>query len=181
LGEVPRGWGIGTIGDIAMNVRRSVQPDSIVLGTPYIALEHMPRGSISLSDWGVADGLESNKYEFKLGEILFGKLRPYFHKVGVAPINGVCSTDILVIRPQNPVWFGMALGHISSRELIDYTTALSTGCRAPTGTTYMKLPFLPETLLRNTPTSWSSSCNVFGLTSKSPAPLPRCETRCCRK
>ena len=47
----------------------------------------MPRRSIALSEWGAADGLESNKFEFKAGEILFGKLRPYFHKVGVAPLS----------------------------------------------------------------------------------------------
>ena len=38
----------------------------------------MPRRSIAHSDWGTADVLESNKFEFKKGEILFGKLRPYF-------------------------------------------------------------------------------------------------------
>jgi type I restriction enzyme S subunit len=127
----PRGWAVGCIGDIAENLKRGVQPGNINIGTPYIALEHMPRQSISLSDWGVADDLASNKYKFKRGEILFGKLRPYFHKVGVAPIDGVCSTDILVIRAKKSQWCGLVLGHISSRELIDYATALSTGTKMP--------------------------------------------------
>ena len=129
--ERPRGWRVGTLGVVAENIRRNVQPGNLRPSTPYIALEHMPRQSISLPDWGIADDLESNKSEFMQGDILFGKLRPYFHKVGVAPLDGVCSTDILVIRPKRPEWFGFLLGHVSSQELVDHTTALSTGTKMP--------------------------------------------------
>ena len=91
----------------------------------------MPRGSIALAEWSVADGLESNKFEFKKGEILFGKLRPYFHKVGVAPVDGVCSTDIVVVAPKSERWFGFVLGHLSSKVFVDYTNAGSSGTRMP--------------------------------------------------
>ncbi|MCM8750197.1 restriction endonuclease subunit S [Thermomicrobiaceae bacterium CFH 74404] len=131
LGEIPEGWRVGTLGDIAENPRRSVQPHEIDPTTPYIALEHMPRGRFALWEWSTADELESNKFEFKRGEILFGKLRPYFHKVGVAPVDGVCSTDIVVVKPKKGAWFGFVLGHISSTAFVDYTSAGSTGTRMP--------------------------------------------------
>jgi type I restriction enzyme S subunit len=108
-----------------------VQPSSIRPDTPYIALEHMPRRCIALSDWSVADGLESNKFEFRKGEILFGKLRPYFHKVGVAPVDGVCSTDIVVVAPRLAHWFAFVLGVVSSDEFVEYTNAGSTGTKMP--------------------------------------------------
>ena len=131
LGEIPEGWEVGTLGDVAEHTRRGIQPNKIGLDTPYIALEHMPKRCIALSDWGTADGLESNKFEFRQGEILFGKLRPYFHKVGVAPIDGVCSTDIVVVGPRGSQWFGFALGHASSIEFVEYTNAASTGTKMP--------------------------------------------------
>lgn len=131
LGEIPKGWRVGTIGEVAMNPRRGVQPDAIDPTTPYIALEHMPRRSIVLSEWSAADRLESNKFEFKKGEILFGKLRPYFHKVGVAPVDGVCSTDIVVVAPVESLWFGFVLGHVSSETFVDFTNAGSTGTKMP--------------------------------------------------
>ncbi|WP_223276879.1 restriction endonuclease subunit S [Stenotrophomonas maltophilia] len=131
LGLIPKGWRIGTFGDVAEHPRRSVQPEEIESSTPYIALEHMPRHCIALGDWGIAAGLESNKYEFKRGEILFGKLRPYFHKVGVAPLDGVCSTDIVVIAPKSPAWFGFVLAHASSDQFVEYTNAGSTGTKMP--------------------------------------------------
>ena len=131
FGEIPKGWTVGSLGDVAIHPRRGIQPNEIESSTPYIALEHMPKRCISLTDWGTADGLESNKFEFKKGEILFGKLRPYFHKVGVAPLDGVCSTDIVVIAPRSEKWFGFVLGHVSSTAFVDYTNAGSTGTKMP--------------------------------------------------
>ena len=131
LGKIPKGWEVGTLGGIAENVRRSVKTSEIDSDEFYIGLEHMPRRSIALSEWQTADGLGSNKYRFRKGEILFGKLRPYFHKVGVAPIEGVCSTDILVIQPIDSEWFAIVLGLVSSDEFIAYTNAYSAGTRMP--------------------------------------------------
>ena len=131
LGEIPEGWEIGSLGNVAEHPRRGVQPRDIDPSTPYIALEHMPKRSIALADWGAADGLESNKFEFKRGEILFGKLRPYFHKVGVAPVDGVCSTDIVVVAPKAAKWFGFVLAHVSSDDFVEHTNAGSTGTKMP--------------------------------------------------
>ena len=131
LGEMPEGWETGLLGDVAEQPRRSVPPWKIAPRTPYIALEHMPKNRIALSAWGNGNGLASNKFAFKQGEILFGKLRPYFHKVGVAPVNGVCSTDIVVVAPRAPQWFGLVVGHVSSADFIHYTDAGSTGTKMP--------------------------------------------------
>ena len=90
-GLVPAGWEVKALGDIAREVRRGVQPGQIDPETPYFGLEHLPRKSIALADWGTASQVQSTKLAFKKGEILFGKIRPYFHKVGVAPVDGVCS------------------------------------------------------------------------------------------
>lgn len=131
LGEIPKGWKMGRLGDVAIHPRRGAQPSDIDPLTHYIALEHMPKRCIALANWGAADGLESNKFKFEKGEILFGKLRPYFHKVGVAPLDGVCSTDIVVVSPRKKTWFGFVLGHVTSVAFVDYTNAGSTGTKMP--------------------------------------------------
>jgi type I restriction enzyme S subunit len=131
LGHIPKGWTAGKLGDIGTNSRRSIKPGDIAPHTPYIALEHMPRRCIALGDWDDSADVASGKSAFKKGEILFGKLRPYFHKVGVALFDGVCSTDILVLAPKSPEWFGFLLGHASSDELIQFTDLASTGTKMP--------------------------------------------------
>ncbi|MBX3408119.1 MAG: restriction endonuclease subunit S [Phycisphaeraceae bacterium] len=131
LGEVPEGWRVGTLGDVASERRDGIAPEDIQADTAYIALEHMPRRCISLSDWSVADDVASGKLVFAAGDILFGKLRPYFHKVGVAPLDGVCSTDIIVMRPKSPEWSAYALGIASSDEFVAYTDRGSAGTKMP--------------------------------------------------
>ena len=131
LGEVPEGWEVKGLGEVALQRRSGVKPEEIDAESPYIALEHMPKRCIALRQWSNADGLASGKFKFEQGDILFGKLRPYFHKVGVAPLDGVCSTDIVVVQPKSNLWFGFVLGHTSSAEFVDYTDATSTGTRMP--------------------------------------------------
>lgn len=131
LGKIPKGWKSGVLKDIAENQKWTIRPEQIPVGTPYVGLEHMPKRSIALSNWGLSDYLESNKFQFKQGNILFGKLRPYFHKVGIAIQDGVCSTDILVIVPKHSEWLSLALAYVSSDEFVDHTNMSSDGTRMP--------------------------------------------------
>ncbi|NAS61289.1 restriction endonuclease subunit S, partial [Pseudomonas syringae pv. actinidiae] len=87
--------------------------------------------SLSLINWGCADGLASSKSVFSKTDILFGKLRPYFHKVVIAPIDGVCSTDVLVCQPKVNDYYGIVLMHLFSESLISYANRLSNGAKMP--------------------------------------------------
>jgi type I restriction enzyme S subunit len=94
--SVPQGWERKLLGDLCSEVRDMVLPEALEPDTPYIGLEHIPRRSISLNDWGTVEEVTSSKCRFKTGEIIFGKIRPYFHKVGVAFVDGVTSSDAIV-------------------------------------------------------------------------------------
>lgn len=131
LGDIPKGWKVSTLGDVLKSSSNGLSVEEMDGNAAYIGLEHMPRRSIALDQWGTAAGLQSNKNSFNRGDILFGKLRPYFHKVGIAPIDGVCSTDILVLAPKTPAWFGFAFCHCISDKLIAHATALSNGAKMP--------------------------------------------------
>ncbi|WP_434221821.1 restriction endonuclease subunit S [Limnospira platensis CENA597] len=139
LGEIPVGWRVGTLGDIGRNIRNGISETEIQPEMSYIALEHMPKKQIALDSWGTAADIASNKFLFKKGNILFGKLRPYFHKVGVSFISGICSTDILVLDSKNESIFGFLLMTVSSEEFIRYVSLAAEGTRMPrTNWQYMK-------------------------------------------
>ena len=124
-------WTVGSIADVALNPRDQVDPRQIDPSTPYIALEHMPRGRMVLGECGRAADAASGKTAFQRNDILFGKLRPYFSKVGVAPTSGICSTDIIVIRPRNPDDIGYVLAVAADPAFIEASNAASTGTRMP--------------------------------------------------
>ncbi|WP_188235766.1 restriction endonuclease subunit S [Sphingopyxis sp. LK2115] len=127
----PEGWRLGTLGDVAQQVGESVKPEALDPGTPYIGLEHMPRKSIALSDWDGADKVSSGKLAFRKGDFLFGKLRPYFHKVGIAPVDGICSTDIVVLNSRKREAAAFVLACISQDEFVAFTDRTSDGTKMP--------------------------------------------------
>lgn len=129
---VPKGWVKKALGDLCVEVRESVHPDALEPDTPYIGLEHMPRRSISLGEWGKAEQVTSSKHRFREGEILFGKIRPYFHKVGVAFVDGVASSDAIVIRPRDVALHSLVLMAVSSDEFVAVTSqAMKEGSKMP--------------------------------------------------
>ena len=130
-GPIPAGWMPKRLGDLCAETRRGVDPGEIDPATPYIGLEHLPRKSIALGEWGRAGDVGSTKLRFKRGEILFGKIRPYFHKVGVAPIDGVASSDAIVIVPNDPAYFGLVLCCVSSEDFVRHATQTSQGTKMP--------------------------------------------------
>ncbi len=119
---VPQGWERKTLGDLCREVRDMVLPEALEPDTPYIGLEHIPRRSISLNDWGTVEEVTSSKCRFKAGEIIFGKIRPYFHKVGVAFVDGVTSSDAIVVRPLDESLHSLVLMTMSSDEFVAVTS-----------------------------------------------------------
>lgn len=117
---VPEGWMKGTFDDICIIKKDALTPDKISPGMPYIGLEHIPRNDFCLADWGMSEEVNSNKFRFNAGDILFGKIRPYFHKVGFTICNGICSTDSIVMNA-NDEYYCLLLMTASSDEFVDYT------------------------------------------------------------
>ena len=129
---VPVGWRKLTLGHICTDNREMVSPESLEPDTPYIGLEHMPRRSISLSDWGTAEQVTSSKLRFNTGDILFGKIRPYFHKVGIAFTDGVVSSDAFVIRPTTENLKSFVLMTVSSDDFVaDTSQSMKEGAKMP--------------------------------------------------
>jgi type I restriction enzyme S subunit len=121
----------GTLADVAVNIRDGVPVNAFNVDDRYVALEHIDRRRIALLQYGSSADVASNKYRFQANDILFGKLRPYFHKVCLTSFAGICSTDILVIRPKRPELLYYCLFAFFQDEVVEYANAGSGGTRMP--------------------------------------------------
>ena len=117
---VPVGWKKDSLGGICTLKKDTVSAGKIPVGTPYIGLEHMPRVDFCLSSWGNAEEITSNKFQYTEDDIIFGKIRPYFHKVGFALNSGVVSTDSFVLKANDGLW-GLLLMTVFDKLFVDYT------------------------------------------------------------
>jgi restriction endonuclease S subunit len=135
---VPKDWHTVELGDIAVEKKESFKLRDGFKPVNYIGLEHMPKKNISLKFWENVSAIGSNKSKFTKGDILFGKLRPYFHKVGIAFVDGICSTDIIVCQPKGEHLSGLVLSLMSSVAFVDYANSGWSGTKMPrTSWTFM--------------------------------------------
>lgn len=130
LGPIPAGWRAGCVKDLVTAVKGTVDPRAVDASIPAVGLEHIPRRQITLDAWGAAGDLGSRKAAFAAGDILFCKIRPYFHKVSIAPLDGICSTDAIVLRPHVDHW-GQAVLALSSDEFVAHAVQTSNGTKMP--------------------------------------------------
>jgi len=123
-------WETKTFGECAELVRNTCQPSEFS-NMPYIGLEHIEEGTLRLAETGNTNDVISTKSCFESGDILFGKLRPYFRKVIRPGFSGLCSTDIMVVRARQGIDQGFLFYWMASQEFVDTATRGSEGTKMP--------------------------------------------------
>ncbi|WP_348799354.1 restriction endonuclease subunit S [Flavobacterium adhaerens] len=94
-------WEMKSFGEVATNKSGKYNPINAIDSIKCIELEHLAGETGELL--GYTDGSKSGsiKNVFNEGDVLFGKLRPYLKKYLQAPFDGVCSSEIWVLKGKN--------------------------------------------------------------------------------
>ena len=120
------------LGEVASLERKSLSPEEIETGTSYLGLEHIECGGRILGYQRVGAGeLQSNKFIFDPGTLLYGKLRPYLAKICIPDREGCCSTDILPIRPSQKLNISYLKHVLLSKPYVDKANSLCSGANLP--------------------------------------------------
>jgi type I restriction enzyme S subunit len=129
---VKAGWTDTVLGDVATIDRRVLEPDEIKAGTLYVGLENLVIGGGLRDVAPVAEGqLASAKFTFDPVHVLFGKLRPNLAKSARPGFTGVCSTDILPIRPGPNLDRGYLAHFVASPGTVALATQRAAGVNLP--------------------------------------------------
>ncbi len=111
---------------------------------------------------------KSTKSEFQVGDILYGKLRPYLNKVIVADQSGYSTTEIVALRPYFPLCSEYCALVLRSPYFVSYVTRLGQGTKMPRLRTIdakvaaFPLPPLPEQqLIVDTVNGLLEHCDQF--------------------
>ena len=109
-------WPVVEIGRIFQSRKEAVVPRTLKGLITYVGLENITQNTGQLTGQVLVDDpskIKSAKNVFCNDDILYGRLRPNLNKVWLADRQGICSTDIIVIRPSN----GNALPALYARIL----------------------------------------------------------------
>lgn len=130
LGPIPDGWRLGVLRDLATEIRRSVKPSAATAELPYLPIDAIDPQSITV--WGHRPGTEakSSLRLFDKGDVVFGAMRAYFHKVCVAPFDGVTRSTCFVLRA-DPEHYWYAALTLAETSTVAYAAAHSSGSTIP--------------------------------------------------
>ena len=118
-------------GDSAILIKQNSDPTTLPPSTPYIGLEHIAQEQLRLNGCGLCSDVSSTKQQFSSGDILFGKLRPYFRKVASPRFDGICSTDIWVIRATEKIEPKFLFYWCATWDFVNHVNVASEGTRMP--------------------------------------------------
>ena len=132
--QMPEHWCSVRLADClkrrASTVLPSTLPDDKISVVGLEDIEDGGRGGIKPQNLKPAE-VASLKTAFKTGDILYGKLRPYLNKVGIASESGYCSTEIWAFTVSAFTEARFVRAFLSSAWFVDRVASLTKGANLP--------------------------------------------------
>ena len=131
LGDVPAHWKMMKLKKLASLVEEKISEVDGENRLPYIGLEHIESwtGVLCVRDSAFVPTSVSNR--FRSGDILFGKLRPYLAKACKPGFEGICSSELLVLRPRSRVEGRFLLHLLLTKGFVSLVDSSTYGAKMP--------------------------------------------------
>ncbi len=128
---VPEGWNQCVLGDMAIDSGIRESKDNRDKYDYYVPIDCLPKKSLVYSDVENITLAESSLVSFVDGDILFGAMRPYFHKVCVAMGHGLTRSTCFVLNAKKRNLWSFLLLLLFEDSSIQYATKISVGTTMP--------------------------------------------------
>ena len=128
---IPEGWSQGVLGDVVVESGRKISKDNREGYSYYLPIDCLPKKSLGYITTNEIALAESSLVAFAPRDIIFGAMRPYFHKVVVARDSGITRTTCFVLNTGNPAYWAYAVMLMFSSDTVDYATQISVGTTMP--------------------------------------------------
>lgn len=126
--KIPIDWKVISLCDLMNKI--SLISDKTI-NSPTIDLSVMPSSNISLINLNNSDNFSTNLNRMKEGNILFGSIRPYLKKCGIAPCDGNVAGTVYQFEVHQSEAYNYILMTMSQDFFFDYALKVSTGTRMP--------------------------------------------------
>lgn len=129
--EIPKGWEILHLADCLSCKTERVDKSEIQKTDFYTPIEVIPRKQMSLNETVPIEEAVSGICRYKKGNILLSNRRVYFHKVCIAPFDGLTRDTVIVLEPIRKELLAYYYETVFSEKFIAYATKHSYGSEQP--------------------------------------------------
>jgi len=167
LGPIPQDWQIlefGEFSELSKGKYNPVESENI----PCLELEHFDQETGVINGSVKSASQKSTKNVFKKGQILFGKLRPYLRKYWLAEFDGVCSSEIWVLKPKDKKCSNDFLFRLVQHNHFIQVANVSSGSKMPradwdyvSSFPFAVPPLKEQTAIANLLSTWDKSINTL--------------------
>jgi len=128
---VPKGWEVVELNQIAKEVSKGTKPGMHLENRFYLPIELLGQKHFNPESYLSFDEANSSLITFEKGDILFGAMRPYLHKVCIAPFNGITRKTSFVIKPKDEAYYSYLFLLLFQRSTVEFATLICNGSDRP--------------------------------------------------
>lgn len=132
--ELPEGWLSCSLGDVVdYGKTTKAEPSEIEEGAWILELEDIEKDTSKLLERRIfaERRSKSTKNRFEVGDVLYGKLRPYLNKVIIADQPGYCTTEIIPLKPNVALNGRYLFSWLKHPVFLDHVSNVSHGLNMP--------------------------------------------------
>ena len=129
-GVRPDTWQSGMLKDVLILKRNATKAGSNP-ELPYLPIDAIPMNTFAISTVKPNEEAQSSLITFDKDDIVIGAMRVYFHRVIIAPFDGVTRTTCFTLSPQDRDYLSFGLLCCDQDDSIEYAQTTSKGSTMP--------------------------------------------------
>lgn len=127
---MPDSWKIGKLKDV-LYLRKEVLKAGERKDLRYLPIDTIPMNTFALTATRPNEEAQSSLLAFHRDDIIIGAMRVYFHRVIIAPFDGITRSTCFVLTPKDLNYLAFGLLCCDQDKSIDYAQQSSKGSTMP--------------------------------------------------
>lgn len=129
--KIPKGWEVKSLKDVLVNRSDNIKSEDLTSNMPYTPIDSLPMRKMTFSDFQKIENARTSLIRYSFNDILIGAMRVYFHRVCIAPFDGITRSTTIVLKPKKQNHLPFLYQLCNEEKTINFASKVSIGTQQP--------------------------------------------------